>query len=174
MQILTYVFDWLYFIQCLTFFPSIDHLLRFYTVFDSISSEIDEVLSTNLSANVFVFGDFNIHHKDRGTYSGGTDRSVELCYNVSISNDFTQMVDTPIWIPDCDAHSAALLDFFLSSDASVCSGMALPPLGNSGHVVSFSIDFPTNLKWNASFHCIPYDYSRFDWDDLHDHLRDVP
>ena len=34
------------------------------TVFDSISSNIDEVLSINPSANVFVFGDFNIHHKD--------------------------------------------------------------------------------------------------------------
>ena len=33
-------------------------------VFDSISSNIDEVLSINPSANVFVFGDFNIHHKD--------------------------------------------------------------------------------------------------------------
>ena len=32
------------------------------TVFDSISSNIDEVLSINLSANVFVFGDFNVHH----------------------------------------------------------------------------------------------------------------
>ena len=29
-------------------------------VFDSISSNIDEVLSINPSANVFVFGDFNI------------------------------------------------------------------------------------------------------------------
>ena len=43
-------------------------------VFDSISSNIDEVLSINPSANVFVFGDFNIHHKDWLTYSGGTDR----------------------------------------------------------------------------------------------------
>ena len=34
------------------------------TVFDSISSNIDEVLSINPSANVFVFGDFNVHHKD--------------------------------------------------------------------------------------------------------------
>ena len=34
------------------------------TVFDSISSKIDEVLSINPSANDFVFGDFNIHHKD--------------------------------------------------------------------------------------------------------------
>ena len=51
------------------------------TVFDSISSNIDEVLSINPSANVFVFGD--VHHKDWLTYSGGTDKSGELCYNYS-------------------------------------------------------------------------------------------
>ena len=33
-------------------------------VFYSISFNIDEVLSINPSANVFLFGDFNIHHKD--------------------------------------------------------------------------------------------------------------
>ena len=33
-------------------------------VFDSISFNIDEVLLINPSANVFVFEDFNIHHKD--------------------------------------------------------------------------------------------------------------
>ena len=43
------------------------------TVFDSISSKIDEVLSINPSANVFVFGDFNVHHKDWLTYSSVTD-----------------------------------------------------------------------------------------------------
>ena len=43
------------------------------TVFDSILSNIDEVLSINPSANVFVFGDFNVHHKDWLTYSSGTD-----------------------------------------------------------------------------------------------------
>ena len=41
-------------------------------VFDSVSSNIDEVLSINPSANVFVFGDLNIHHKDWLTYSDGT------------------------------------------------------------------------------------------------------
>ena len=41
----------------------------------------------------------------------------------------------------------ALLDLFLSSDASICSTMAFPPLGNSDHVfVSVSIDFPTNSQ----------------------------
>ena len=47
-------------------------------VSDSISSNIDEVLSINLSANVFVFGDFNIRHKDWLTHSSGTDGPGEL------------------------------------------------------------------------------------------------
>ena len=77
-------------------------------VSDSILSNIDEALSINTSANVFVFGNFNIHHKDWLTYSGGTDRPGELCYNFSISMDLTQMVKFPNWIPDFDSHS--LLD----------------------------------------------------------------
>ena len=51
------------------------------TVFDSISSGIDEVLSISQSVNVFAFGDFNVHHRDWLTYSNGTDSSSELCYN---------------------------------------------------------------------------------------------
>ena len=56
------------------------------TVFDTISSNINEVLSINPSGNVFVFGHLNVHYKDWQTFSGGTD---ELCYNFSISNDLT-------------------------------------------------------------------------------------
>ena len=53
--------------------------------------------------------------------------------------------------------------------------MTFPPLGNSDHVVvSVSNDFPTNSQWGAPFHSIDYDNSHADWDDLHDHLRDVP
>ena len=93
-------------------------------VFDSISSNIDDVVSINPSANVFVLGDFNVHHKDCLTHSSGTDRPGELCYNFSISNDLTQMVNFPTRIPDCDSYSPALLDLFLYSDASICSTMA--------------------------------------------------
>ena len=32
--------------------------------FDALSSIIDEILSINTSANVFVFGDKNVYHKD--------------------------------------------------------------------------------------------------------------
>ena len=84
------------------------------------------------------------------------------------------MVNFPTQIPDCDSHSSALLELFVSSDTSICSTMAFPPLGNSDHVVvSVSIDFPSNSQWDAPFHCIAYDYSHADWDGLRDHLRDV-
>ena len=149
--------------------------LTLCTVFDSISSNIDEVLSINPSANVFVFGDLNVYNKDWLTYSSGTDPPGELCYNFSVSNDLTQMVNFPTRIPDCDSLSPALLDLFLSSDASICSAMDFLPLGNSDHVVvSVSIDFPTNSQQDAPFHHIAYDYSCADWDGLCDHWRDVP
>ena len=120
---------------------------------------------------MFVFGDFNIRHKDWLTYSGGTDRPGELCYNFSISNDLTQMVNFPTLIPDCDPHSPALLDLLIPSDTSICYTMAFSPLGNSDHVVSVYIDFPINLKQDASFHRIAYDYSCADWNGLRDNFR---
>ena len=78
-------------------------------VFYSISSNIDEFLLINQSGNVFLLGDFNVHDKDWLTYSHGNDRPGELCYNFSISNGFTQMVNFPPWIPDFYFHSPALL-----------------------------------------------------------------
>ena len=82
------------------------------------------------------------------------------------------MVNFPTQIPDCDSHSPALLDLFLSSDTNICSTVTFPP---SDHVVvSFSTDFPSNSQWDAPFHPIAYDYSIADWDGLLDHLRDVP
>ena len=109
------------------------------TDFDSISSNTDEVLSINPSANVFISGDFKLHHKDWLPHSGGTDRSGELCCNL------TQMANSPTHTVDCDSHSPALLDLFTSSDTGICSTVAFPPLGNSDQAaVSVSIDFPSN------------------------------
>ena len=116
---------------------------------------------------MFVFGDFNVHHRDWLTYSGGTSRSGELCYNCSISYD----LNFPTHIPDCDSHRSALLDLFISSGASICSAMAFPLFGNFDHVVS--IDFPSYSQRDAPFHHIAYDYSCADWKGLCDHLRDV-
>ena len=79
------VFDWLYFDWLFYWSPYLCML------FDTISCNIDEVLLINPSTNVFVFGDFDVLHKDWWTYSGETDRPGELWYNFSISNDLTQI-----------------------------------------------------------------------------------
>ena len=80
------------------------------------------------------------------------------------------MVNLPTRIPDCDSHSPAHLDLFISSDASICSTIAFLLLGNSDDaVVSVSIDFPSNSQWDALFHRIAYDYCCADWDDLRDY-----
>ena len=90
--------------------------------------------------------------KDWLTYSGGTDRPGELCYNFFMSNYLSQMVNFPTPIPDCDSRIPALLDLFISSDASVCSTMSFPPFRNSDYVfVSVSIDFQSNSQGDHCF-----------------------
>ena len=120
------------------------------TIFYSVSSNIDEVFLIKPSANVFLFGEFNVHQKDWLAYPGETDRP-ELYYSFFISNDLIQMVNFPTRIPDCDSHSPALLDLFISSDTSICSTMDFNPSGNSDHVVaSVSINFfSCCLRWSS-------------------------
>ena len=98
----SYLCFWLALLNSVSYFFFLyqSHSSALCTVFDSISSNVDEVLSINPSANVFVFGDFKVHSKDWLTYSGGTDEPGELCYNFSVTNDLTQMVNFPTWIPD--------------------------------------------------------------------------
>ena len=113
-------FTWL---SALLLFPL---SITFFVVihgFYSISSNVGEIILIDPFANEFVFGTFNVHHKDWLIYSGGTHRrgelcynfsiSGELCYNFSISNNLTQMINFPTQIPDCDSHSPAVLDLFL-------------------------------------------------------------
>ena len=54
-------------------------------VSDFISSNIEEVLLVNPSANVFIFGDLNVCHKYRLTYSGRADRPGELSQMLLLS-----------------------------------------------------------------------------------------
>ena len=83
------------------------------------------------------------------------------------------MINFPNWIPDCDSHSPALLDLFISSDASICSKMSFPPIKNSLRqvFVSLSIDLSSNSKGDTLFHYMAYDYSSANWDGSRDHLR---
>ena len=145
------------------------------TVLQSVLSNIDKVLSINRPAVVFVFGNFNVHYKDWLTYSDGTDRPGELCYNSSISNDLSHMIDFSTWIPDRGSHIPSLLDLFISVNPNICSAVVFPSLGNSYHVVvSVSIYFLSSSKANALFHRSAFDYSVPDLGVLRDHLRYVP
>ena len=91
------------------------------------------------------------------TYSGGTDRP---------NLKWPQMANFPTWIPDYDSHSLALLNLFIF-DASICYTMVFPPLGNSDLViVSVSIEFSSNSKWDAQFHHIACDYFCTYWEGL--------
>ena len=84
------------------------------------------------------------------------------------------MVNFLTWILDCDSHSPAFLDLFISSGTSICSTMAFSPMGKPDHVViSVSIDLPINLKQDAPFHHIVYNFSYADWDGFCDYLSDV-
>ena len=84
------------------------------------------------------------------------------------------MVNFPSWIPDRHCHSPTLLDLFPSFDASICSIMAFPPLGNCDHVVSVPIEFLSNSKGDSLFHHTAHNYSLADWGSLCDHMKDVP
>ena len=102
------------------------------------------------------------------------DRPGKACDNFAISDDVNQMVNFYTWIPDCYCHSPALLDLYISSDASICSTLAFRPLGNSDYIfVSVSIEFESKSKGDTPFHCVAYDFSCADWVVLRNHLRDV-
>ena len=76
------------------------------------------------------------------------------------------MTSFPTRIPDCDSQSPALLNLFLSSGSS-----------NWEILIMLLSHFPlTFQKTQNGIPCFiaQLDYSRADWDSLHDYLRDVP
>ena len=113
---------------------------------------MDEVLLINPSANVFVFGDFNVHQKD------WLNILVELTDLVNPVIIILSQMTLPRWLTfplGFLAVTLAVLFFwicFFFSDASICSTMVFSPSGNFDHVVvSDSIDFLSNSKQDAPF-----------------------
>ena len=125
---------------------------------------------------MFIFGDFNVHHKEWLTYSDGTDRRGELCCNFSFSNNLTQMVKFLIRIPNRDnSHGLTLfwISFFLLMLAFVLQWLfphweILIMLLSHVHWLSYKLKtgLPFSLRSLGLFLGL--------WNGLHDHLRDVP
>ena len=144
------------------------------SVLDVVSTNIDRALSKHPTVNVFVFGDFNVHHVEWLKHSRGTDQPGEYSFNFYITHDLTQSVDFSTRIPVCDTHRPALLDLFLTSDPGLSAVGVFAPHRNSDHVVvSVSVDFGVTSEKDAPYHCKAFDYSRGDWDGFRDLLRDV-
>ena len=110
----------------LLFLPS--HSSSLFTVSDAISSNMDEDPSINPSANVIVFENFSVYHKGWISYSGGTNRPGKII--------FLSQTTLLRWL-------VFLLRSLTVTFTSICSTMALSPLGNSDQVVvKVSIGFP--------------------------------
>ena len=115
--------------------------------FDAISSKTNEVSSINSSANVFGFGNFDVHYKDWSSCFGGTDRPGELYHDYFMSNDLTWIVKIPARTSDCDSQSPALLDLILLALFSISSTVVFLTFTNSNHVVpQFSLTFLQTQK----------------------------
>ena len=104
LEIIIYVFSWLYFMQCfLLLFHYQTPSSSLCMVFDAISTNIGDILPINLSTKVFAFGEFIVHQKDWLTYSRRT-----------ISNKLPQIVNFPTQTLDFDSHRPAFLCLFSS------------------------------------------------------------
>ena len=141
-RILIYIFDLLYFIQCLTIFSSINHCPLLCAQFlMEFHLRIDKVVSIYHSPNVFFFEKFNIYHKDCLTYSGQTDRFGKLflicLFQVSLLR---------------------LVTFQLGSLTMILT------------VLFFPISCPSNSKEDAPFHCRSLICYYPDWNSLFDLL----
>ena len=132
------------FISSVSSFSSIDHLLCCYVQF-FVLFHLTFHLLNNPSANVFVFGDFNVHHEDWLTYFGRTERLGELCYNFFYLKWLTFLLESLT-----DSQRPALLDLSISSDDSICFAMIFSLLENSDQVVvPVSIDIPINISLHS-------------------------
>ena len=147
------------------------------SVLDAVSDSIDKALSLHSSANVFVFGDFNVQHRDWLKFSNGTNAAGVSSYNFAIAQSLTQLVDFPTRFSDRQDgnHSSSLLDLFLTSIPDRCKVNQHSPLGTSDHaVICASADLISTDSHESPTHRTLFSYSRGNWDAFRDFLRDAP
>ena len=145
------------------------------SVLNSIAEQIDNILIHHPSANICVFGDFNVHHVQWLVHSNHTDNVGVECYNFSLAHELSQIVNFPTRIPDVPNQFPSLLDLFLTSIPEFCTPTQLPPLGSSDHcVISVSIDLPLKASNEVPFHRTSYRYAQADWDNFRSYIACGP
>ena len=145
------------------------------SVFTLIANQIDNILINHPSANINVFGDFNIHHVQWLTHSNHTDNVGVECFNFSLAYELKQIIPFPTRVLDTANHFPSLLDLFLTYVPEFFTPTRLPPLGSSDHcVVSVSIDMPSKCSSEVPFHQTSYRYAQADWDNFRSYIAEGP
>ena len=87
---------------------------------------------------MFVFTDFNVHHKDWETFIGETDRPGELCFKCQ-----TTLLRWLIFLHGSliVTRNPVPLDLLLPSDDIFCSRVDFSTLGNFDYVFVLAVSF---------------------------------
>ena len=127
-----------------------------------ISDKLDYLLQQYPSAEVAVFGDFNVHHVDWLIHSRTTDVSGQAVYDFALSHNLSQMVSSPTRVPDRVGDSGYLLDLFLTTNPDHFSHTVSSPLGTSDHCVVTVTSKRVSSTPSVPFHRTVYRFSKAD------------
>lgn len=142
-------------------------------IFTALSDKIDTLLQEYPSAEVAVFGDFNVHNVDWLVHSRTTDLSGQAAEDFAASHNLSQIVSCPTRVPDRDGDTGYLLDLFLTSNPDSFSHKVTSPLGTSDHcVVSVTCKHAFSTP-SAPFHRTVYQFTKADWCGLRSFLSQV-
>ena len=142
-------------------------------VINVISDKLDCLLQRYPSAEVAVFGDFNVHHVDWLVHSRTTDVSGQAAYDFALSHNLSQIVSSPTRVPDRVGDSGYLLDLFLTTNPDYFSHKVSPPLGTSDHCVVTVTGKHISSTPSVPFHRTVYRFSKADWCGFRNFLSQV-
>ena len=142
---------------CLYRSPSADD-----SVYEILTSHIQEFYAKDPSCEVVVCGDFNAHHKSWLGFSGNTDVHGDAALTFSLLNDLTQVVSSPTRFP-----SNSLLDLYLTSHPDSYDVSTLAPLGTSDHAV-VCCERSLILPHDAGSRKVRRLFHKAQWDNLRD------
>ena len=143
-------------------------------VLDVVSDKIDSLLAKYPSAQVAVFGDFNVHNKEWLTFSRTTDSNGQAAEAFATSQNLVQIVSSPTRVPDRANDAGHLLDLFLTSDPDAYQHIVSSPLGSSDHCVVTVTRKDSPSIVSAPYHRTVYQYSKADWCGLRTFLSQIP
>ena len=99
-----------------------------------ISNKLDlEFLQQYPTAEVAIFGDFNVHNVEWLVHSRTTDTSGQAAEAFALYHNLSQIVSSPTRVPDRAGDTGYLLDLFLTSNPDCFPHKVSPPLGSSDH-----------------------------------------